>query len=167
MTLNASPDGAIDPRTVRSKNIDDHHSTYSNVQQNWSTDDRDRGPLHKPRYPHIKDLQAKANAAIRELSAFMPVCSGWYSFVRTGPRYCSVLLTLIALQIRTLLGRAQQSANQVNTNVTFKRQDLAYVEYLISSDILLNLIPQHKDFPSLNSDRGEWCRIYKILCKVG
>lgn len=78
-----------------------------------------------------------------------------------------MFLMLAPLQIRTLLGRAQQSVNQVNTNVTFKRQDLAYVEYLVSSDILLNLIPRHKDYPSLNSDRGEWCRIYKTLCKVG
>lgn len=72
-----------------------------------------------------------------------------------------------ALQIRTLLGRAQQSVKQVNTNVGFKRQDLAYVEYLVSSDILLNLIPRHKDYPSLSSDRGEWRRIYKTLCEVG
>lgn len=28
----------------------------------------------EPRYPHIKDLQAKANAVIRELPIFIPVC---------------------------------------------------------------------------------------------
>lgn len=69
-------------------------------------------------------------------------------------------------QIRTLLGRAQQSVNQANTDVTFKRPDRAYVEYLISSEILLHIIPRHKDYPVLNSDRGEWGRIYRSLCKV-
>lgn len=98
MTLNAPPNRGIDPQTDRSKNIDNHHSAYSNIQ-NWSpsdanTDDRDGGPLPKPRYPHIKDLQARADAAIRELSAFMPVCIGMPISVGSGPRFCLVLLTL-------------------------------------------------------------------------
>lgn len=73
---------------------------------------------------------------------------------------------IFAPQIRTLLSRAQQSVNQANTDVTFKRPDRAYVEYLISSEILLNVIPHHKDYPVLISDRGEWSQIYKSLCKV-
>lgn len=72
---------------------------------------------------------------------------------------------MFATQIRTLLGRAKQSVNQAITDVDFKRQDRAYVEYLISSEILLNIIPRHKDYPVL-TDRGEWGRIYKSLCKV-
>lgn len=71
-----------------------------------------------------------------------------------------------APQIRTLLSRAQQSVNQANTDVTFKRPDRAYVEYLISSEILLNFIPHHKDYPVLISDRGEWSQTYKSLCRV-
>lgn len=73
---------------------------------------------------------------------------------------------VFVLQIRTLLGRAQQSVNQAPTDVNFKRPDRAYVEYLISSEILLNVIPRHKEYPVLNSDRGEWGRIYRSLCKV-
>lgn len=94
MTLNAPPNGGIDPQTARSKNVDNHRSTYSNVQQNWSKHDGDRETLRKPRYPHIKDLQARADAVIRELSAVMPVCSGFYTSIGTGPSFCLVHLTL-------------------------------------------------------------------------
>ena len=84
MTLNGPPNGGIAPRTIRPSNVDNQHPAYSNVQQGWSTDDRnrDREPLYKPRYPHIKDLQARADATISELSAVMPVCSGWYTSSR-------------------------------------------------------------------------------------
>lgn len=79
MTLNAPPpNGGIPPQTARSKNVDGLYSTNPYVQQNRSTDDVDREPPHKPRYPHVKDLQARANAVIRELSVVMPVCSTWY-----------------------------------------------------------------------------------------
>ena len=40
------------------------------------------------------------------------------------------------------------------------------MEYLVSSELLLNIIPKHKDFPSANSGRGEWQQIYKSLRKV-
>lgn len=118
-------------------------------------------PISKTCKPKQMQLLASCQLSCRYVVAGI-LHHGWNNI-----RCCSVLLTLAKLQIRTLLGRAQQSANQVNTNVTFKRQDLAYMEYLVSSDILLNLIPRHKDYPSLNSDRGEWGRIYKTLYKVG
>lgn len=95
-------------------------------------------PMASP-YPHIKELQARAEAATPKALFLTP--------------------------IRTLLSRAQQSVNQANTDVTFKRPDRAYVEYLISSEILLNVIPHHKDYPVLISDRGEWSQIYKSLCR--
>lgn len=87
MTLNAPPNGRIDPLPARPNIVDDRRSTYSNFQQNLSADDRDRGSIQKPRYPHIKDLQARANATIRELSGFIPVCSGRYTSPRTRPRF--------------------------------------------------------------------------------
>ncbi|KAL9613389.1 MAG: hypothetical protein Q9167_002092 [Letrouitia subvulpina] len=90
------------------------------------------------RFPHIRDLQAKATTA--------------QSF---GPH----------TPIGTLLKYARQSANQAASNVSFKRPDLAYVEYLSSSTILLELIPRHKDYPALQGDREEWARSYKSLCK--
>ena len=62
-----------------------------------------------------------------------------------------------------MLNNARQSTAQVGTAVTLKRPDRAYVEYLISTDLLLNVIPKNKDYPSLMSKQGE---IYRALCKV-
>lgn len=70
------------------------------------------------------------------------------------------------LQIRSLLGSAQHSANQVGTDVSFKRPDRAYIEYLISTELLFNIIPKHKDYPSLIASRTESQNIYRSLCKV-
>lgn len=91
MTINGPPNGGIVPQTIRSKNFDDHHPTYSNVQQGWSPDERDGKPLDKPRYPHVKDLQARADVTISELSAVMPVCSGWY--ISSGLKQYKMLLS--------------------------------------------------------------------------
>ncbi|MCJ1465230.1 ubiquitin-specific protease doa4 [Pseudocyphellaria aurata] len=94
-------------------------------------------PPIEPRFPHIKDLHARVEAATPKSQILTP--------------------------IRTLLGRAKQSVNQASTDIAFKRPDRAYVEYLTSSEILLNVIPSHKDYPGLVTDRGEWGRIYKSL----
>ncbi|KAL8870356.1 MAG: hypothetical protein Q9174_003584, partial [Haloplaca sp. 1 TL-2023] len=67
--------------------------------------------------------------------------------------------------IRTLLEKAQQSANQATASISFSRPDQAYVEYLLSSEILLEIIPRHKDYPTLNSDREGWRLAYSNLCK--
>lgn len=91
------------------------------------------------RFSHIKDLQGKANASVRNIDPRMP--------------------------LRSLLSLAQQSTGQVGTDVSFKRPDRAYVEYLVSSELLLNIIPKHKDFPTANSGRGDWQQIYKSLRK--
>ena len=40
------------------------------------------------------------------------------------------------------------------------------MEYLVSSELLLNIIPKHKDFPAMNSGRGESQQIYRSLRKV-
>ena len=69
-------------------------------------------------------------------------------------------------QVGRLLDHAEESAKRVNADVSFRRQDRAYVEYIVCSDILLNIIPKHKDFSAVNSDRGEWQRRYRALRKV-
>ena len=69
-------------------------------------------------------------------------------------------------QIRTLLNRAQQAATQANSMVDFQQIDHAYVQYMISCDILLNLIPRHRDFPSVNNGNSEWHRSYISIRKV-
>ena len=62
-----------------------------------------------------------------------------------------------------MLNNARQSTVQVGTDVSFKRPDRAYVEYLISTELLLNVIPKHKDYPSLIATQEEK---YRALCKV-
>ena len=88
-------------------------------------------------YPHIKDLNAEAQKRVKMCQAAMPV--------------------------RTLLGQAQASVTRVKTDATYNRQDLAFVEYVVSSEILLNLIPKHKDFPSIKTDRGQYGQLYTTL----
>ncbi|KAL9014408.1 MAG: hypothetical protein Q9173_000956 [Seirophora scorigena] len=92
----------------------------------------------QPRFPHIKDLQARADPG-QALSLYTP--------------------------IRTLLEQAQQSANQANASISFGKPGRAYIEYLRSSNILLEIIPRHKDYPMLKSDREGWRMTYTSLCK--
>lgn len=68
--------------------------------------------------------------------------------------------------MRTLLQIAHTSAKQAETYLDFKRPDLAYVEYLTASNIVVELVPRHKDFPSLNADRGELWRLNKDIRNV-
>ena len=66
----------------------------------------------------------------------------------------------------TLIARAEESAKKANTDVSFKRPDRAYVEWVISSDIITNHIPRHRDYPALNSQRGDLHQRYRNLYKV-
>ena len=119
----------------------------------------------KARFPHIKDLQGKANAAIKNTNPRLPVRQ--YPPCRFATReQITISAQADCVKIHSLLSLAQQSANQVGIDVSFKRQDRAYVEYLVSSELLLNAIPKHKDYPSLISDGGERHRVYKTLRKV-
>ena len=68
--------------------------------------------------------------------------------------------------MKTLLQRAHGSAKQADTFLEFKRPELAYVEYLTAANIIVDLVPRHKDFPSLNTDRGELWRLNKDLQNV-
>ncbi|KAL8688357.1 MAG: hypothetical protein Q9218_005717, partial [Villophora microphyllina] len=101
-------------------------------------------PSAEPRFPHIKDLQASAESG-HNFNQYTPVRRRF-----SHSRACH---TNPMPQIRTLLEQAQQSANQANASISFGKPDRAYVEYLLSSNILLELIPRHKDYPTLNSDR--------------
>ncbi|KAL9103980.1 MAG: hypothetical protein Q9163_001042 [Psora crenata] len=119
-------------------------STVNKNASSW--DGSQRQPLDdginggRGRFPHIKDLQQKAGTIIKNYEPHMPV--------------------------RRLLDHADEAAKRVTTDVSFRRQDRAYIEYIVYSEILLNIIPKHKDFSALNSDRGEWQRRYRALCRV-
>lgn len=95
--------------------------------------------MTKPRYPSIRDLQSRADTASKQFTVYTP--------------------------IRTLLNQAKQAADQANADVTFKRPDRAYIEYLISSEILANLIPMHKDYPAMKADSRELGYMYRNLCE--
>ena len=79
----------------------------------------------------------------------------------------SICMILICSQMGTLLTRAEECAKKANTDVSFRRPDRAYVEWLISSDIILDHIPRHRDYPTLNKDRGPLHQRYRQLYKVG
>lgn len=97
-------------------------------------------PASVPRFPDIKDLQSRADAASKAFTVYTP--------------------------IRTLLSQAKQAADQANADVSFKRPDRAYIEYLISSEILANLIPRHKDYPAMKADSRELGHLYRNLCEL-
>ena len=77
MALNGLSSRGANPQIDGAINVRDRFSTFSNVRDGNPdisyTNGGHGGALLQPRYPHIKDLQAKADAAIRELSAVMPV----------------------------------------------------------------------------------------------
>lgn len=50
--------------------------------------------------------------------------------------------------------------------VDFKQIDRAYVQYMISCDILVHLIPRHRDFPSMSNDSRDWYRSYISIRRV-
>ena len=78
MTVNPQRNGAIDPQRIGFANLDKHTTVnlegLSLPDGQGSNANGNEVPKTVPRYPHIKDLQAKANATVRELSAFIPVC---------------------------------------------------------------------------------------------
>jgi len=68
--------------------------------------------------------------------------------------------------IPTLLNIADTALNQAHAhNTTFRRPDRAFVEFLRASDIVVEIIPRHKDYPSvINSvDHPEQTQKYRVL----
>ena len=142
MTVKEASNGVVRTSTNTYAHSNRQSAAYSGAQS-WTTSQQEVADVQRkaaPRiYPHIKDLQAEHQKRIQ--------------------------IDIAAVPVKTLLGAAQASVNRVNTDVTYKRPDLAFVEYLVSSEILLNLIPRHKDFPSIKTDQGQWGQLYTFLRK--
>ena len=51
--------------------------------------------------------------------------------------------------------------------MSFDHFDRAYVEYLMASSIVVDLVPHHKDYPDVRSGRGTVCALNKALQIVG
>ena len=59
-------------------------------------------------------------------------------------------------KVRKLLDLAEGAIKRVLNDVSYKRPDRAYVEYLVGSEILLNIIPKHqKKYTSVDSDKDK------------
>ncbi|KAK4549510.1 hypothetical protein LTR36_006507 [Oleoguttula mirabilis] len=67
--------------------------------------------------------------------------------------------------ILTLLDTADHGLAQAKTLVDFRRPDLAFVEYLRASDILVTVIPHHKDYTHFTLDQPERAQKYFLLRK--
>ncbi|KAK7508796.1 ubiquitin carboxyl-terminal hydrolase 2 [Phyllosticta citriasiana] len=64
-----------------------------------------------------------------------------------------------------LLAVAEQSTKQVGYLLDYRRPDFAYVEFLVASEIVFNLIPRHRDAPIAKGDRGTRYHRHKTLMK--
>lgn len=67
--------------------------------------------------------------------------------------------------MRKLLQEADLLAKQADTHLDFRRPDIALQEYLKAAIVAIDYVPRHKDYPSLQQDRGELHRLYSGLKK--
>jgi ubiquitin carboxyl-terminal hydrolase 8 len=67
--------------------------------------------------------------------------------------------------MRRLLQEGELLAKQADTHLDFRRPDVALQEYIKASTVAVVLVPRHKDYPSLHTDRGELHRLYQGLTK--
>ncbi|CZR52453.1 related to ubiquitin carboxyl-terminal hydrolase [Phialocephala subalpina] len=67
--------------------------------------------------------------------------------------------------LRTILQQGEMLAKQAETHLDFKRPDIALQEYVRAAVIAVEIVPRHKDYPSLQTDRGELHRLYTGLNK--
>ncbi|MCJ1380054.1 ubiquitin-specific protease doa4 [Xylographa soralifera] len=110
----------------------------------WAGDDGSSGSTKRdqgrpPRYRHMKDLLAE---------------------VREEMRYISN-----AASIDSLLEKAETCANRAKADLSFKRPDKAYVQYLMSLEIVVNVIPRNKGYPDMKSRQGNMFVKYRHLYK--
>ncbi|KAI9702921.1 MAG: ubiquitin-specific protease doa4 [Candelina mexicana] len=102
----------------------------------WTVKSDGRESIPEGSYPHIRDLVSRGSPQVD-----------------------------VNTPIKTLLRLADISARQAENHLQLRRLDLAYVEYLTASNLVVDLIPRHKDAPSLNADRGELWRMNKSIIK--
>lgn len=65
-----------------------------------------------------------------------------------------------------MLETAEQSAKQIDSLLDFRRPDLAYLEYIIASELVFNRIPNCRDAPLVREDRGTRYQRHRALGKV-
>ncbi|KIN01414.1 hypothetical protein OIDMADRAFT_29084 [Oidiodendron maius Zn] len=67
--------------------------------------------------------------------------------------------------IRTIIQEAEVCAKQAETQIDFRRPDLAFQEHLKASILVAEILPIHKDSPTLLAHTGELHRAYLGLQK--
>jgi ubiquitin carboxyl-terminal hydrolase 8 len=67
--------------------------------------------------------------------------------------------------IRRLLLQGESHSKQAETHIDFRRPDIGLEEYIKAFTIVVEIIPRHKDYPELKSDRGDLHRLYTGLQK--
>ena len=101
------------------------------------------------RYPHIDDLRTDAAKDI-STTAFNSV--RFASSAKFNPYHNVLMLP----QFESLLQQAHQCNQQVETGISFKRPDRAYIEFL-KAENLVKLILQHRDYPYLQLEKKTRC----------
>ena len=71
-----------------------------------------------------------------------------------------------SFQIGHLVEEAQKSLTSARILLEGRRPDRAYLDYLIALEIIVNRIPQHKDYVDFQGNRGEKHRQNRELVKV-
>ncbi|MCJ1387614.1 ubiquitin-specific protease doa4 [Xylographa bjoerkii] len=92
-----------------------------------------------PRYRLMKDLVAEAQEEMRYISN--------------------------AASIDSLLEKAETYASRAEADISFKRPDKAYVQYLMSMEILVEVIPRNKGYPEMQSRQGHTYVKYRYQYK--
>ncbi|KAK0647290.1 Ubiquitin carboxyl-terminal hydrolase 4 [Lasiodiplodia hormozganensis] len=87
--------------------------------------------------PHINDLKARAEDRLRNAP----------------------------LTVDRMLEMAEQSTKQIDSLLDFRRPDLAYLEYIVASELVFNRIPTSRDAPLVREDRGTRYQRHKGLVK--
>ncbi|KAL3421799.1 Ubiquitin carboxyl-terminal hydrolase 4 [Phlyctema vagabunda] len=67
--------------------------------------------------------------------------------------------------IRKILQEGELFAKQADTHLDFRRPDVALQEHIKALIVATDIVPRHKDYPSLQSDRGDLHRLYTGLKK--
>lgn len=69
-------------------------------------------------------------------------------------------------QIKKIVSEGEHYARQADSHLGFGRPDIALQEYMKACIIAVDIIPRHKDYPALKSDRGELHRLHDVFLKV-
>lgn len=65
-----------------------------------------------------------------------------------------------------MIEMAEQSTKQIDSLLDFRRPDLAYLEYIVASELVFNRIPNCRDAPLVREDRGTRYQRHRSLVKV-